>query len=187
MGRTRWAFRAPVSYKQLDEREVQRMFDTMLSRDMQQTLGHFRRTVDQLFENFYGSGSRFAAANGGNQNGSEYAFTPVIESGWNENELLLRAIVPGVTQDSLKVSAQSNQLILEGERKAPEGWSSGAYPQIAYGKFYASVPLPHNLNVDQIKCQLHDGVLDIRVPVAEGMKPRQIPIESAKSQKAIAA
>ena len=38
------------------------MFDTMLSRDMHQTLDHFRRTVDQLFDNFYGSGSRFAAA-----------------------------------------------------------------------------------------------------------------------------
>jgi HSP20 family protein len=164
------------------------MFDTMLSRDMRQTLDHFRRTVDQLFDNFYSSGSRLTTANGGGgQDGTQYAFTPVIESGWNENELLLRAIVPGVTQDVLKVSVQSNQLILEGERKAPEGWTSGAYPQIAYGTFYASVPLPQNLDVDQIKCQLHDGVLDVRIPVAEKMKPRQIPIESAKSQKAIAA
>jgi hypothetical protein len=31
------------------------MFETMLSRDMRQTLDHFRRTVDQLFDNFYGS------------------------------------------------------------------------------------------------------------------------------------
>jgi HSP20 family protein len=163
------------------------MFDTMLSRDMRQTLDHFRRTVDQLFDNFYGSGSRLTTRNGNSQDGSEYVFTPVVESGWNENELTLRAIVPGVTQDNVKVSVQSNQLILEGERKAPEGWTSGAYPQIAYGKFYASVPLPQNLKVDQVKCRLHDGVLDIHVPVAEEMKARQIPIESAKSQKAIAA
>jgi len=163
------------------------MFDTMLSRDMRQTLDHFRRTVDQLFDNYYGSGSRLTANGSSSQNGSEYAFTPVIESGWNENELMLRAIVPGVTQDNLNVTVQSNQLILEGERKAPEGWTAGAYPQIAYGKFYAAVPLPQNLKVDEVKCQLQDGVLDIRVPVAEEMKPRQIPIESAKSQKAIAA
>lgn len=163
------------------------MFDTMFSREMRQTLDHFCRTVDQLFDNFYGSASRFSATNGSTPNGSEYAFTPVIESGWNENELVLRAIVPGVTQESLKVSAQSNQLILEGERKAPEGWTSGSYPQLAYGKFYASVPLPQNLNVDQIRCHLHDGVLDVHVPLAEAMKPRQIPIEAAKAQQAIAA
>ncbi len=166
------------------------MFDTMLSRDMRQTLDQFRRSVDQLFDNFYGSGSRLTATNGSGSstNGSEYTFTPVIESGWSENELVLRAIVPGVTQDSLKVSTQGNQLILEGERKAPEAWTSGAYPQIAYGKFYATVPLPQNLDVDNIKCRLHDGVLDIYVPVAESMKPRQIPIEAGKAQqKAIAA
>jgi HSP20 family protein len=153
------------------------MLDTMLTRDLRQTLDHFRRAMDQVFESFYGSGSRTGLA--ASQDG--YAFTPVIESGWNENELLLRAIVPGVTQDDLKVTVQSNQLILEGERKPPAGWTSGAYPQIAYGKFYAAVPLPQNVNVNEVKCRLHDGMLDIHVPVAEEMKPRQIPIEAIKS------
>lgn len=163
------------------------MFDTMLSRDTQQTLDHFRRSVDQFFDNLYGSGFRWAARSGANQSGGEYAFTPVIESGWNDHELLLRAVVPGVTKDSLKVTVQSNQLILEGERKAPESWTSGAYPQIAYGKFYAALPLPQNVDVNQIQCQLHDGLLEIHVPLAEEMKPRKIPVESAKAQKAIAA
>jgi HSP20 family protein len=163
------------------------MVATMLSRETRQTLDHFRRTVDQLFDQLYGSGSRLTTSNGSSQSGSEYVFTPVIESGWNENEVVLRAIVPGVNQDSLKVSVQSNQLILEGERNAPEGWTSGAYPHTAYGKFYASVPLPQEMNTDQVKCRLHDGVLDIHVPMAEEMKPRQIPIESANSQQAIAA
>ena len=162
------------------------MFDTVFSREMRQTLDHFRRSVDQLFDNFYGSGSRLSVT-GGSQDGSEHAFTPVVESGWNENELMLRAIVPGVTQDNLKVTAQSNQLILEGERKPPEGWTSGSYPQIAYGKFYASVPVPENVDVDQVKCEFHDGVLDIHIPVAEEMRPRRIPIESGKSHKAITA
>jgi HSP20 family protein len=163
------------------------MVATMLSREMRQTLDHFRRTVDQLFDHSYGSGSRLTTSNGSSQNGSEYVFTPAIESGWNEKELVLRAIVPGVNQDSLKVWVQSNQLFLEGERKAPEGWTSGAYAHTAYGKFHASVPLPQDLNTDQVKCRLHDGVLDIHVPMAEEMKPRQIPIESANSQQAIAA
>src|SRR5579875_3902510 len=137
------------------------MFDTMLSRDVRQTLDHFRRTVDQFFDSFYGTGSRLS----GPDSGSDYAFTPVIESGWNENEL-----------------------ILEGERKAPEGWTSGSYPRIAYGKFYASVPLPSTVNVEQVKCKLHDGVLDIHFPLAEEMKPRQIPIETGvESEKAKAA
>jgi HSP20 family molecular chaperone IbpA len=75
---------------------------------------------------------------------------------------------------------------LKASGKLPESWTTGAYPQTAYGKFYAAVPMPQKLDVDQIKCQLYDGVLDVHVPVAEEMKPHQIPIESAKAQKAIA-
>jgi HSP20 family molecular chaperone IbpA len=149
------------------------MFDTMVSREMQKTLDHFRRTVDQLSTNFYGSGSRLTAGNGSNQNGSEYTFSPVVESGWNENELLLRAIVPGVTQDNLKVSVQSNQLILEGERKTPEGWTAGSYPQIAYGKFYASVPLPQNLKVDHVNCRLHTVVSMMACLISTSLWPRR--------------
>ena len=163
------------------------MFDTMLSRDMRQTLDHFRRSVDQVFNDFYGSSSRLPSGDG-SQNRADFTFAPVVESGWNENELLLRAIVPGVTQDKLKVTVQNNQLILEGERKAPEGWSTGYYAQLPYGKFYAAITLPQHLNLDQIKCHLHDGVLDVRIPVAESMKPREIPIASGEPQKkAIAA
>src|SRR4051794_13669264 len=159
------------------------MFETMISRDIRQTLDHFRRSVDQLFGSFYESGSRPLPGTSGN--GAEYTFTPVVESGWNENELVLRAILPGVPESSVKVTAQSNQIILEGERKAPESWTSGAYPQIAYGKFYASIPLPPHMNSEQVKCRLHDAVLDIHLPVAEEMKPRQIPIQSTNSQQAI--
>ena len=159
------------------------MFDTMLSRDTRQILEQFRRSFDQVFENFYSSGSRSFAANDKGEN----SFTPAIESGWSDNNLLLRAIVPGVAEKDVKVSVQHNQLILEGERKAPQNWLNGAYTQLAYGKFYVSLPLPNGLNVDKLTCRLHDGVLDIEVPVAEQMKPRQIQIQSGEGRKTLAA
>ena len=160
------------------------MFDTMLSRDTRQMLDQFRRSFDQVFENFYNPASRSFSGDAK----SEGSFTPAIESGWSDHNLLLRAIVPGVAEKDLKVSVQHNQLILEGERKAPENWLNGAYTQLAYGKFYASLPLPSGLNVDRLSCRLHDGVLDIEVPVAEQMKPRQIQIQSGESRgKALAA
>src|SRR5205085_12221230 len=116
-----------------------------------------------------------------------FVFTPAVESSWTENDLLLRAIVPGVTDKDVKVTVQNNRLVIEGERKAPEGWNENGYTQIAYGKFYTAVPLPSGLNLDRIACRLHDGVLDIQVPVAEQRKPRQIPIQAGDGHKAIAA
>ena len=161
------------------------MTSTFLAGDARQTLDHFRRSVDQLFENFYGlpAESGRAALQGNNQ----WMFSPVIETAWGESMLQLRAILPGVAQQDLKVSVQNNQLILEGERRAPETFKNNAHAQLAYGKFYAAVSLPNGLNVDKLTCRLQDGILDIQIPMSEQMKPRQIQIQSGESRKSISA
>jgi HSP20 family protein len=163
------------------------MFDTTFARDVQQTLDHFRRSVDQLFgsslpSSAYGSGSNAT----GNQPQTERVFSPVVESGWNENEMQFRAVLPGVSEKNVHVSVRSNQLVIEGERSMPETWTKGAYTQLGYGKFYAAITLPQGLNLERVSCKLHDGVLDVSIPIAEQMKPRQIPI-NVGNQPAITA
>ena len=91
------------------------MTSSFLAGDARQTLDHFRRSVDQLFENFYGlpaeSGRSMLQGTG------QFTFSPIIETAWGDSTLNLRAILPGVSQQDLRVSVQNNQLILEGERK----------------------------------------------------------------------
>jgi HSP20 family protein len=157
---------------------------TMFANDVRQTLDHFRRSVDQLFENTYGYAAQAARPSGDR---SEFVWSPALESAWNNTALYLRAIVPGVTANELKVSIQNNQLIVEGERKTPEGFERNAYTQLVYGRFYTAVTLPNGLDLEKMSCRLHDGILDIQVPVAEASKPRQIRIETGEQQKAISA
>jgi HSP20 family protein len=161
------------------------MTSSFLAGDARQTLDHFRRSVDQLFENFYGlpveSGRSMLTS------GSQWTFSPVIETAWGESELHLRAILPGISQPEVKVSVQNNQLIIEGERKAPDTFMKNAHTQLTYGKFYAAVTLPSGLNLDKLTCRLHDGLLDIQIPVSEQMKPRQIQIQAGESRKSISA
>jgi HSP20 family protein len=152
------------------------MLNTAFSTDIRQTLDHFRRSVDQLFDNFNGYPADRAA--GTRSETSEWTFSPVLETAWTDNSVHLRAILPGVRQNEVTVNVQGNQLLISGERKAPETFNRNAFTQLAYGKFSTSVTLPSGLDVDNVKCQLHDGILDIEIPVAESMKPRQIPIES---------
>jgi HSP20 family protein len=163
------------------------MFDTTFARDVQQTLDHFRRSVDQLFgstgtsSGYNNSSSRTA------QPDTERVFSPVVETGWNENEMMIRAVLPGVQETDVSVSLRGNQLIIEGQRREPENWSKGAYTQLAYGRFYAAITLPQGLNLEQLGCKLHNGLLDVSIPIAEQMKPRQIPINSGRPQAAITA
>lgn len=162
------------------------MLNPVFTNDVRQTLDHFRRSVDQLFENCYGfTGSRGAVTSG--PEGDDYTFSPVLESGWAENHLDIRAILPGVPAEDVKVSIRNNQLVIEGERKAPRGFAKHAYTQLAYGKFYTAVTMPSGLDLDKLVCKLHDGVMDIQIPVSEAVKPRQVLIQTGDQRKALGA
>jgi HSP20 family protein len=161
------------------------MLSTVFTNDIRQTLDQFRRSVDQLFDTAYGYPADRGASGASERN--EWTFSPALETAWDENALRLRAILPGVRQDDVKVAMHANQLVISGERRAPEAFEKNGFTHLSYGKFSTSVALPNGLEVDKVNCQLHDGILDITIPVAEAMKPRQIPVQGGGSQKTIAA
>jgi HSP20 family protein len=161
------------------------MLNTLFTNDVRQTLDQFRRSVDQMFENYYG----YQTPASGTPATSErtWTFSPIVESGWTENHLNLRAILPGVHEKDVKVTVQNNQLLIEGERRMPEGFDKNAFTQLAYGKFYAAWTLPSGLDLDHVNCRLSNGILEIQVPILEASKPKQIQIQSGAGQKAISA
>jgi HSP20 family protein len=132
-----------------------------------------RSFFDEVFENFWN-----AALPARSARTVDWSFRPPVESGWTDEHLNLRVVLPGVSERDLKVSVQGNQLYIHGERKAPEGFGKDGYVwnAIPYGKFERLLELPAGLDVDKLQAQLHDGFLDIRVPVATAMKPKEIPI-----------
>jgi len=158
------------------------MLSTLFANDVRQTLDQFRRSVDQMFDNFYGQAQPAGSTVAGERT---WTFSPVVESGWNDSYLNLRAILPGVSEKDVHVTVQNNQLVIEGERKAPEGFEKNAFTQMAYGKFYAAWTLPTGLDVDHVHCQLRNGILDIQVPILETSKPKQIQIQTGEARKAI--
>ena len=159
------------------------MLSTLFTNDVRQTLDQFRRSVDQMFDNFYGQ----ALPSGSTASGDRtWTFSPVVETGWNDQYLNLRAILPGVAEKDVRVSVQNNQLVIEGERKAPEGFDkNSSFTQLAYGKFYTALTLPSGLDVDHVSCRLWNGILEIQVPITEASKPKQIQIQTGEERKAI--
>jgi len=158
------------------------MLSTLFTNDVRQTLDQFRRSVDQMFDNFYGQ----ALPSGSTASGERtWAFSPVVESGWNDHFLNLRAILPGVAEKDVRVTVQNNQLVIEGERKVPEGFNRNAFAQLAYGKFYTALTLPTGLDVDRVSCRLWNGILEIQVPMTEASKPKQIQIQTGAEPKAL--
>jgi len=146
-------------------------------------MDRMRRDMDRLFERR--SGPRW----GQSDTATEWAFTLPVETGWTEDHLNLRFIVPGVTENDFTLSVQGNQLVLRGERKEPKdfGREDSVWHSIPYGKFERVIDLPSGLSLDKLEATLHDGVLDIHIPLAAEIKPRKVEIQVGKEPKKLKA
>ena len=161
------------------------MLNTIFVNDVRQTLDQFRRSVDQMFDNFYGHATAPGTAYPAGER--TWSFSPAVEHNWTENHLNLRVILPGVNESDVRVTVQNNQLVIEGERKAPVSFENSAYTQMPYGKFWTAVTLPTGLDLENVHCRLQAGILDIQIPVAEASKPKQIRIQAGDARTAIGA
>ena len=151
----------------------------MLTKTVWDDFADFRRSFDQMFDSFYSSARRTS--------GQEGVFLPAVETGWTDDFLNLRVVLPGVAQEDLKLSLEGGNLVIQGERKLPKdfGKQGAVYNQLAYGKFERRLELPGGLDTDHMQANLHDGLLDIQIPVAAAVKPKQIPISTSAEKPAL--
>src|ERR1051326_3591191 len=93
----------------------------------------------------------------------------------NGDEFVIHFDLPGITPDAIDLSVEKNVLTLKAERKRPE--QQGAewlVRERQQGTFSRSVFLGESLDTDRLEATYTDGVLTVRLPVAEKAKPRKI-------------
>lgn len=115
--------------------------------------------------------------------GGERWWSPAIDVSQREGQLRVRADLPGLKPEDVRVEVTGDQLIIQGERKSEhEETERGMYrSERRYGQFYRAIPLPEGASSEQTKAQFNNGVLEVTLPVPEqASKRRQIPIEPAK-------
>ncbi|RPI53838.1 MAG: Hsp20/alpha crystallin family protein [Acidobacteria bacterium] len=100
---------------------------------------------------------------------AETRWTPDIEAFERKGEFVVRADLPGMTRDNIKVEVSDGELIVEGERKEEkEQKEKGYYAcERSYGAFYRAVPLPEGVKADEAKATFKDGVLESVIPAAK--------------------
>ncbi len=152
---------------------------------MFEEMEQLRRSMDRLFERHFNGSPRWSAS----ETTSEWTFPVPVETGWTEDHLNLRAVLPGVSKDEFNLTVQGNQLLIRGERKRPAefGREDTSWYAIPYGKFERVIDLPAGLDIEKLEASLHDGVLDIHIPVTEAVKPKRIEIQVGEERKKLAA
>lgn len=107
------------------------------------------------------------------------AWTPEIEMFTKNNELIVRADIPGLKREDVNVEVTEDAIILRGERKhEKEEKGEGFYrAERSYGSFYRTLPLPDGVKTEGAKAVMHDGVLEIKMPIAKAeTKTRKLEI-----------
>jgi HSP20 family protein len=102
----------------------------------------------------------------------------LVETG---DHYVLRADLPGLTEEDVNVELLDNVLTISGERKAEHGTQQEGYYRLerAFGAFSRSLTLPEGVNADAVQARFDRGVLEVRIPKPEQKKPRQVQIKLA--------
>jgi HSP20 family protein len=108
------------------------------------------------------------------------AWAPNVDIFEGENELVVKAELPGIDPKDVELNVENNVLTISGERKLEFEDKKENYHRVerAYGSFSRSFSLPRLIDENKIEADYRDGVLTVRIPKHEKAKPRQIKISA---------
>ena len=109
-------------------------------------------------------------------------WAPAVDIYEQDNNIVLKAELPGVDPKDVDIQLENNTLTLRGERKLDSEVKKENYHRVerAYGTFTRSFTLPAVVDQGSIKAEFKDGVLRVTLPKREEAKPKQIQINVAK-------
>jgi len=132
-------------------------------------LEQMRRQMERLFETY--SDRPIGRAGAG--------VFPAVNIREDSDAYYLSAELPGVNSADLALNITANQVTLAGERKISEEAADARYHrrEREAGRFSRAVALPGDIDPDNVKARMVDGVLTVTIAKAEKAKPRQIAVQ----------
>jgi HSP20 family protein len=127
--------------------------------------------VNRLFDNFFGR------PGGSGPAGRSWA--PAVDLYETKDDLVLTMEVPGVRDKDVSVSITGDLLTIKGERRFEHDVKEQQLLHVerAYGKFERMVQLPIPVQADKVKASYRDGVLEVRLPKTDEIKPKEIKVD----------
>lgn len=103
---------------------------------------------------------------------------PAMDLAETEGEYVLRADLPGVGEDDVKVELDERVLTISGERRSEHEERNAGWYRVerSSGSFRRALTLPEGVNADAIRATFDKGVLEVRVPKPEQRQPQRVQI-----------
>jgi HSP20 family protein len=106
----------------------------------------------------------------------EVSFMPAVEVGESDDEVFVKAQVPGMKREDIQVELSDGSLTIKGEAKEEKEEKKKSYyrREFSYGQFARRVSLPSGVDTGKATAELHDGVLNVRLPKTEESKKKSV-------------
>ena len=136
-------------------------------------LGSLENRLDRLF------GLTSPSRNGEKEAMTVSQWTPLVDIIEDNNEYLVKAELPELKKEEVKVNVENGELTISGERKSEKEEKGKKFHRIerSYGSFLRSFTLPESVNADKVSAEFKDGVLSVHLPKDEKAKPKSIEVK----------
>jgi HSP20 family protein len=147
----------------------------------QRELSSLQSEMNRLFNTF------FDTPTPGGNGGGVRRWVPSMDLVETDEHFVLRADLPGLSEDDVAIELEDNVLTVAGERKAEhEEKKEGFYRmERSFGQFRRSLTLPEGIDANGIAATFDKGVLEVRIPKPEERKPRRVAIQVGDKAAAI--
>ena len=143
-------------------------------------LNTIQSEMNRLFNTFFDSPAPAA----GHSNGQSLRrWIPAMDLVETEDAFVLRADLPGLSEQDVNIELEDNVLTLSGQRKAEHEERGEGYYRVerASGAFSRSLTLPDGVEPGRVQASFDRGVLEVRIPKPEQRKPRKVTISAGGS------
>jgi HSP20 family protein len=106
-------------------------------------------------------------------------WTPLVDITEDNKEYLIKAELPEIQRDQIKVTVENGMLVISGERKLEKEEKGKKFHRIerAYGSFVRSFALPDDADAEKVNAEFKDGLLAVHVAKSEAARPKQIEVK----------
>jgi HSP20 family protein len=148
-------------------------------------ISSLQQEMNRLFGSFFDA----TATGGGAAAGTPHRWIPAMDLVETDDDFVLRADLPGLSEGDIELALEDNVLTLSGERKAEHAEKGEGFYRLerASGAFSRSLTLPDGVDGDAIAARFDRGVLEVRIPKPAQTKPRKLQIHVADEKDTIEA
>ena len=137
------------------------------------------RELEDVSERLNRAFGRSALAGGRKDAMTTFDWAPSVDVLETAEDFQVKAELPDVKKEDVKVSVDGGTLRIEGERKQEKEEKGKKWHRVerSYGSFMRSFTLPENIDDAKVQADFKDGILNIRLPKSEKAKPKSVEVK----------